>query len=102
MGVTLRCWPDSADALQGQRQPRPAVYVPPVVAKQIQDLGIRAREVFEICKAELREDNKRWIEWHVKKIRATAASGIVGKRIGRRGHWPERSSPEPPQWYHGA
>ena len=44
------------------------MYVPPVVAKQIQDLGIRAREIFEICKAELREDNKRWIEWHVKKL----------------------------------
>ena len=44
------------------------MYVPPVVAKQIQDLGICAREIFEICKAELREDNKRWIEWHVKKL----------------------------------
>ena len=43
------------------------MYVPPVVAKQIRDLGIRAREVFEICKAELREENKRWIEWHVRK-----------------------------------
>src|SRR5579863_6699180 len=29
------------------------MYVPPVVAKQIRELGIRAREVFEICKAEL-------------------------------------------------
>ena len=56
------------------------MYVPPVVAKQIQDLGIRAREIFEICKAELREDNKRWIEWHVKKLeqpRHPASSGNV-------------------------
>jgi hypothetical protein len=44
------------------------MYVPPVVAKQIQDLGIRAREAFEICKAELREENKRWIEWRVRRI----------------------------------
>jgi len=44
------------------------MYVPPVVAKQIRELGIRARETFEICKAELREENKRWIEWHVRKI----------------------------------
>ena len=44
------------------------MYVPPVVAKQIRDLGIRAREVFEICKAELREENKRWIEWQVRKV----------------------------------
>ena len=86
--VTLRCWPDSADALQGQRQPRRAVYVPPVVAKRIRDLGIRAREVFEICKAELREDNKRWIEWHVnlEQPRHPVSSG----NGSTRGHSPER------------
>ena len=44
------------------------MYVPPVVAKQINELGIKAREVFEICKAELREENKRWIEWRVKRL----------------------------------
>jgi hypothetical protein len=56
------------------------MYVPPVVAKQIRDLGIRAREIFEICKAELCEENKRWIEWHVKKLeqpRHPASSGNV-------------------------
>ena len=51
-------------SLEGDR----VMYVPPVVAKQIQELGIRAREVFEICKAELREENKRWIEWRVRRI----------------------------------
>ena len=50
--------------LEGDR----VMYVPPVVAKQIRELGIRAREAFEICKAELRDDNKRWIEWRVKRI----------------------------------
>ena len=50
--------------LEGDR----VMYVPPVVAKQIQELGIRAREIFEICKAELREENKRWIEWRVRRI----------------------------------
>ena len=44
------------------------MYVPPVVANQIRELGIRAREVFEICKAELREENKRWIEWRVRRV----------------------------------
>jgi len=44
------------------------MYVPPVVANQIRELGIRAREVVEICKAELREENKRWIEWRVRRI----------------------------------
>jgi hypothetical protein len=52
------------------------------VAKQIQELGIRAREVFEICKAELREENKRWIEWRVRRIeepRHPAPSGNVSE-----------------------
>lgn len=44
------------------------MYVPPIVAKQIRELGIRAHEVFEICKAEMYEENKRWIEWRVKRI----------------------------------
>ena len=44
------------------------MYVPPVVATRIRELGIRAREVFEICKAEVHEENKRWIEWRVKRI----------------------------------
>jgi hypothetical protein len=50
--------------LEGDR----VMYVPPVVAQQIRELGIRARETFEICKAELREENKRWIEWRVRRI----------------------------------
>jgi hypothetical protein len=37
------------------------MYVPPVVAQQLRELGTRACEVFEICKAELREENRRWI-----------------------------------------
>jgi len=50
--------------LEGDR----VMYVPPIVAKQIHELGIRARETFEICKAELRDENKRWIEWRVKRL----------------------------------
>ena len=71
-------------ALEGDR----VMYVPPVVAKQIRELGIRAREIFEICKAELREENKRWIEWRVKRIeqpRQPASSGNV----------PEAAAPGP-------
>jgi hypothetical protein len=44
------------------------MYVPLVVANRIRELGIRAREIFEICKAEIHEENKRWIEWRVKKV----------------------------------
>jgi hypothetical protein len=56
------------------------MYVPPAVASRIRELGIRAKEAFEICKAELREDNKRWIEWRVKRLeqpRHPVSSGNV-------------------------
>ena len=65
-------------SLEGDR----VMYVPPVVAKQIHELGIKAREIFEICKAELREENKRWIEWRVRRIeepRHPAPSGNVSE-----------------------
>ena len=61
-------------ALEGDR----VMYVPPVVAKQINELGIRAREVFEICKAELREENKRWIEWRVRKLEEPRQPASLG------------------------
>ena len=58
------------------------MYVPPVVAKRIRELGIQARETFEICKAELREDNKRWIEWRVRRVEAprhpTSSANVPG------------------------
>jgi len=60
--------------LEGDR----VMYVPPVVANQIRQLGIKAREAFEICKAELRDDNKRWIEWRVKRIEEPRQPGGSG------------------------
>jgi hypothetical protein len=44
------------------------MYVPPLVAKQIRELGIRAREAFEICKVEMQEQDRRWIEWRVRRV----------------------------------
>ena len=44
------------------------MYVPPLVAKQIRELGIRAREAFEICKVEMQEQDRRWIEWRVRRL----------------------------------
>ncbi len=43
------------------------MYVPPIVADRIQELEIGAGEPFEICKAEARNGNRRWIEWRVRK-----------------------------------
>ena len=39
------------------------MYVPLIVADRIQELGIGYGEPFEICKAEVRDGNRRSIEW---------------------------------------
>jgi hypothetical protein len=44
------------------------MYVPPIVASRIDELDIAAGEPIEICKAELRNGNRRWIEWQVRKV----------------------------------
>ncbi len=74
------------------------MYVPPVVNSQIRELGIRAHEAFEICKAEVQEDDRRWIEWRVRRMEEprhpassanapeTAASGLnAGAQNHRNG-----------------
>jgi hypothetical protein len=43
------------------------MYVPLVVADRIRELDIGPGEPFEICKAEARNGNRRWIEWRVRK-----------------------------------
>ncbi len=44
------------------------MFVPPVVAGRISELGIKQGEPFEICKAEIRQEDRRWIEWQVRRI----------------------------------
>ena len=44
------------------------MYVPLYVEQRITDLAIAAGEPFEICKAEVREENQRWIEWRVRRV----------------------------------
>ncbi len=43
------------------------MYVPLIVAQRIRELDIAEGEAFEICKAEAREGNRKWIEWKVRK-----------------------------------
>ena len=43
------------------------MYVPPVVRNKLVELAIQPGELFTICKAERKEGNRRFIEWHVKK-----------------------------------
>lgn len=44
------------------------MYVPPVVAKMIEEQAIGPREWFELRKAELKNGRKRSIEWTLKRI----------------------------------
>ncbi len=43
------------------------MYVPLIVAERIRELDIGPGEAFEICKAEARDGNRKWIEWRVRK-----------------------------------
>lgn len=44
------------------------MYVPPIVASRIAELRIGKGELFAICKAELKNGNRRGIEWQVKRV----------------------------------
>lgn len=50
-------------ALHGDR----IMYVPLTVAERIQELDLGAGEAFEICKTEVKNGNRKWIEWRVRK-----------------------------------
>jgi hypothetical protein len=41
------------------------LYVPPIVAKKIEALGVQRGEVFELCKTEVKNGNRKSIEWQV-------------------------------------
>jgi hypothetical protein len=47
------------------------MYVPPFVERRIQELAIAPGEPIEICKAEVKNGSRRWIEWKVKRIDAS-------------------------------
>jgi hypothetical protein len=42
------------------------MYVPPIVRDKLVELGIRQNEPFDICRAERREGNRRFVDWVVQ------------------------------------
>jgi len=44
------------------------MYVPLIVADRIRELDIGSGEPFEVCKAEIRDGNRRWINWQVRRV----------------------------------
>jgi hypothetical protein len=45
---------------------RRVMYVPPIVRDKLLQLGIRQNEPFNICRAERREGNRRFVDWVVQ------------------------------------
>src|SRR5260370_38322578 len=43
------------------------MYVAPIVASRISDLGLQPGEVFHVCKQVKRQGTKRLIDWQVKR-----------------------------------
>jgi hypothetical protein len=44
------------------------MYVPPIVASKIFDLGVQAGEAFQVCKQLKRQGQRRFIDWQVQRL----------------------------------
>ena len=73
------------------------IYVPPIVAQQIRELGIRQGERFEICKAEARQGERRWIEWQVRRLESPQQPASSGNGTAAAASEFEQC-PEPRKW----
>jgi hypothetical protein len=52
------------------------MYVTPIVASCISDLGIQPGEVFQICKQLKRQGNRRLIDWQVQRLQTDPESQL--------------------------
>jgi|SRR5215472_8195165 len=48
------------------------MYVPPIVRDKLLELGIRQHEPFNICRAERRDGNRRFVDWVVQPHNAAS------------------------------
>jgi len=63
------------------------MYVPPLVRDKLVELGIRQNEPFNICRAERREGNRRFIDWVVQPESSASPALSAGAH---------RDVPQPP------
>ena len=71
------------------------MYVPVCVADRIEELEMRPGQQFEICKAEVRDGNRKWIEWFVRRLEDSpqpVLSSPVVLREPQNGHNGKSSS----------
>ena len=59
------------------------MYVPVCVADRIGELEIRPGQQFEICKAEVRDGNRKWIEWFVRRLQDSSQATLASTAILR-------------------
>ncbi|MEQ1949297.1 MAG: hypothetical protein ABL995_19040 [Bryobacteraceae bacterium] len=60
------------------------VYVPPIVAGRIKELGIQPGEVFQVCKKFSRDGCRRLVEWQVSRLEATPKSSESDTRLAEQ------------------
>ena len=66
------------------------MYVAPIVASRISDLGIQPGEVFQVCKQQKKQGQRSYIEWQVQRLETepgdpstgTSTQGIDRSRAG--------------------
>ena len=59
------------------------MYVHPLVAKRITDLGIGQEESFEICKRQVKNGNRKGIEWQVTRLEAEPPVAFAPQPVSR-------------------
>src|SRR5262249_35792680 len=52
------------------------MYVAPIVASRISELGIRPGDVFEVCKQEKRQGQRKLISWEDQRVEPTAETQL--------------------------
>jgi hypothetical protein len=55
------------------------MYVAPIVASRISDLGIQPGEVFHVCKQEKRRGQQKLIEWQVQRLASEPETQLEGE-----------------------
>ena len=81
------------------------MYVAPIVASRISNLGIQAGEVFHVCKQEKRQGRKKLIEWQVQRLESEPETkleqelreSIEVAQAGKATQAPEASEETAPQ-----
>ncbi len=68
------------------------MYVPLCVADRIRELEVRPGQPIAICKAEVRDGNRKWIEWMVRRLEEPLQTVLPPDQNGRNGRSPSQQA----------